>query len=64
MPGLDLEVACHQLSIDASLKVVGQRRRKQSPEKIEVTEQAVKYILEQISFVKPNTQPGYLMLYL
>ncbi|MCI95101.1 hypothetical protein A2U01_0116399, partial [Trifolium medium] len=33
MPGLDLEVACHQLTIDHSVSVVVQRRRRQSPEK-------------------------------
>ncbi|MCI74597.1 hypothetical protein A2U01_0095861, partial [Trifolium medium] len=30
MPGLDPEVACHQLTIDPSVSVVVQRRRRQS----------------------------------
>ncbi|GAU10518.1 hypothetical protein TSUD_423590, partial [Trifolium subterraneum] len=32
MPGIDPEVACHQLTIDPRASAVVQRRRKQSPE--------------------------------
>ena len=42
MPSLDPEVACHQLAIDPSARAVVQRRRRQSPEKVEATEKAVK----------------------
>ncbi|GAU45610.1 hypothetical protein TSUD_301880 [Trifolium subterraneum] len=43
MPGLDPEVACHQLTIDPR---VVQRRRKQSPEKAEAARKAVTDLLE------------------
>ena len=46
MPRLDPEIACHHLIIDLSLKVVAQRRRKQSSEKVEAAELAVKDLLE------------------
>ncbi|KAK2397422.1 hypothetical protein QL285_058998 [Trifolium repens] len=42
MPGLDPEVACHQLTVDPDAKCVVQRRRKQSPEKEEAAQKAVK----------------------
>ena len=47
MPGLDPEIACHHLTIDPALKEVAQRRRKQSPEKAEVAELAVKDLPEE-----------------
>ncbi|XP_058784827.1 uncharacterized protein LOC131659686 [Vicia villosa] len=46
MPGLDPEVACHHLSINPAAKAVVQRRRRQSPEKAEAAEKAVKDLLE------------------
>ncbi|GAU33472.1 hypothetical protein TSUD_158540 [Trifolium subterraneum] len=46
MPGIDPEVACHQLTIDPRASVVVQRRRKQSPEKAEAAKKAVKDLLE------------------
>ncbi|KAK2376303.1 hypothetical protein QL285_077105 [Trifolium repens] len=46
MPGLDPEVACHQLTVDPSAKYVVQRRRKQSPEKEEAAQKAVNDLLE------------------
>src|SRR6266487_3749988 len=46
MPGIDPEVACHQLTIDPRASVVVQRRRKQSPEKVEAARKAVKDLLE------------------
>ncbi|GAU49214.1 hypothetical protein TSUD_369830 [Trifolium subterraneum] len=64
MPGIDPEVACHQLTIDPRASAVGQRRRKQSPEKAEAARKATKDLLEANSLLKPSTQPGFLMLYL
>ena len=57
MPELDPNVACHQLTIDPTIRAVAQRRRKQSPEKTEAAEQAVKDLLEAnfISEVKYTT---------
>ncbi|GAU51110.1 hypothetical protein TSUD_411870 [Trifolium subterraneum] len=46
MPGLDPDIACHQLTVDESASVVVQRRRRQSPEKMEAAEKDVKYLLE------------------
>ncbi|GAU34117.1 hypothetical protein TSUD_65960 [Trifolium subterraneum] len=46
MPGIDREVACHQLTIDPRASAVVQRRRKQSPEKAEAARKAVKDLLE------------------
>ncbi|GAU40449.1 hypothetical protein TSUD_397690 [Trifolium subterraneum] len=46
MPGIDPEVACHQLTIDPGASAVVQRRRKQSPEKAEAARKAVKDLLE------------------
>jgi hypothetical protein len=46
MPGIDPSVACHQLTVDPRVSVVAQRRRKQSPEKSEAAEKAVKNLLE------------------
>jgi hypothetical protein len=46
MPGIDPSVACHQLTVDPGVSVVAQRRRKQSPEKSEAAEKAVKDLLE------------------
>ena len=46
MPRLDLKIACHHLTMDPSLKVVAQHRRKQSREKTEAVELAVKDLLE------------------
>ena len=43
---LDLKIEYHHLTIDPYLKVVAQRRRKQSSEKIEAVELAVKDLLE------------------
>ncbi|GAU47361.1 hypothetical protein TSUD_403640 [Trifolium subterraneum] len=40
MPGIDPEVACHQLTIDPRATAVVQRRRKQSPEKAEAARKA------------------------
>jgi hypothetical protein len=46
MPGLDPEVACHQLTVEPGAKYVVQRRRKQSPEKEEAAQKAVTDLLE------------------
>ncbi|GAU46380.1 hypothetical protein TSUD_280790 [Trifolium subterraneum] len=46
MPGLDPDIACHQLTIDEAANVVVQRRRMQSPGKIEAAEKVVKDLLE------------------
>ncbi|KAI5448654.1 hypothetical protein KIW84_015887 [Lathyrus oleraceus] len=46
MPGLDPEIACHKLALDRAAKPIAQRRRKQSPEKAEAAERAVKDLLE------------------
>ncbi|KAI5424009.1 hypothetical protein KIW84_030288 [Lathyrus oleraceus] len=46
MPGLDPEIACHKLALDRAVKPIAQRRRKQSPEKAEAAERAVKDLLE------------------
>jgi hypothetical protein len=46
MPGIDPSVACHQLTVDPGVSVVAQRLRKQSPEKSEAAEKAVKDLLE------------------
>ncbi|GAU31790.1 hypothetical protein TSUD_22360 [Trifolium subterraneum] len=46
MPGIDPEVACHQLTIDPRASAVVQRRRKQSPEKAEAARKDVKDLLE------------------
>ncbi|GAU27038.1 hypothetical protein TSUD_314000 [Trifolium subterraneum] len=50
MPGIDPEVACHQLTIDPRASAVVQRRRKQSPEKAEAARKAVKDLLE-VNFI-------------
>ncbi|GAU45802.1 hypothetical protein TSUD_87050 [Trifolium subterraneum] len=46
MSGLDPNIACHQLTVDEAASAVVQRRRRQSPEKMEAAEKAVKYLLE------------------
>jgi len=46
MPGIDPSVACHQLAVDPDVSVVTQRRRKQSLEKSEAAEKAVKDLIE------------------
>ncbi|GAU34822.1 hypothetical protein TSUD_394480 [Trifolium subterraneum] len=46
MPGIDPEVACHQLTIDPRASVVVQCRRKQSPKKAEAARKTVKDLLE------------------
>jgi len=46
MPGINPSVACHQLTVDPSVSVVAQRRRKQSPEKSEAAEKAAKDVIE------------------
>ncbi|MCI75419.1 hypothetical protein A2U01_0096688, partial [Trifolium medium] len=46
MPGIDPDVACHQLTLDPRASAVVQRRKKQSPEKAEAAEKAVKDLLE------------------
>ncbi|GAU47137.1 hypothetical protein TSUD_379150, partial [Trifolium subterraneum] len=46
MPGLDPNIACHQLTFDEAASAVVQRRRRQSPEKMEAAEKAVKDLLE------------------
>jgi len=48
MPGIDPNIACHQLKVDPRVSVVAQRRRKQSPKKSETVEKAVKDLLEKI----------------
>ncbi|MCI69888.1 hypothetical protein A2U01_0091151, partial [Trifolium medium] len=42
MPGFDPNVPCHQLTIDPAASAIVQRRRRQSPEKAEAAEKAVK----------------------
>jgi len=48
MPIIDPSIVCHhhQLTVNPSVSVVAQRRRKQSPEKSEAAEKAVKDLLE------------------
>jgi len=46
MPRIDPSVACHQLTVDPGVSAVAQRHRKQSPEKSEAAEKAVKDLLE------------------
>ncbi|GAU26329.1 hypothetical protein TSUD_101620 [Trifolium subterraneum] len=46
MPGLNPDIACHQLTVDEAASAVVQRRRRQSPEKTEAAEKAVKDLLE------------------
>jgi len=46
MPGIDASVACHQLTVDPSVSVVAQRRRKQFLEKSEAVEKSVKDLVE------------------
>ncbi|GAU32556.1 hypothetical protein TSUD_218140 [Trifolium subterraneum] len=46
MSGLDPNIACHQLTVDEVASAVVQRRRRQSPEKMEAAEKAVKDLLE------------------
>ena len=46
MPGIDPSVACHHLTVHPSASAVAQRRRRQSPEKSEAAEKAVKDLLE------------------
>ncbi|CAJ2665934.1 unnamed protein product [Trifolium pratense] len=46
MPGLDPNIACHQLTIDPAALPIVQRGRRQSPEKSEAAEKAVKDLLE------------------
>ncbi|GAU45489.1 hypothetical protein TSUD_191080 [Trifolium subterraneum] len=46
MLGLDPDIACHQLTVDEAASVVVQCRRRQSPEKMEAAEKAVKDLLE------------------
>ncbi|CAJ2665932.1 unnamed protein product [Trifolium pratense] len=46
MPGLDPNIACHQLTIDPAALPIVQRRRRQSPEKSEAAEKVVKDLLE------------------
>ncbi|CAJ2634768.1 unnamed protein product [Trifolium pratense] len=47
MPGLDPNIAYHQLTVDPLASAVVQRRRRQSPEKAEAAEKAVKDLLEE-----------------
>jgi len=47
MPRIDPSVACHQLTVNPSVSAITQRRRKQSPEKSEAAEKAVKDLLEE-----------------
>ncbi|MCH95029.1 hypothetical protein A2U01_0016002 [Trifolium medium] len=56
MPGLDPEVACHQLAVDPAASVIVQRRRRQSPEKAEAAEKAVKDLLE-ANFIYEANRP-------
>ncbi|CAJ2661783.1 unnamed protein product [Trifolium pratense] len=46
MPGLDPNIACHQLTVEPLASAVVQHRRRQSPEKAEAAEKAVKDLLE------------------
>ncbi|GAU52019.1 hypothetical protein TSUD_418360, partial [Trifolium subterraneum] len=46
MPSLDPNIACHQLTVDEAASAVVQRRRRQSPEKVEAAKKAVKDLLE------------------
>jgi len=47
MPKIDPSVACHQLCVSPNDCFVAQQRRKQSPDKSEATEKAVKDLLEE-----------------
>ncbi|GAU29247.1 hypothetical protein TSUD_391950 [Trifolium subterraneum] len=57
MSGIDLEVACHQLTIDPRASAVVQRRRKQSPEKAEAARKAIKDLLEANFIVEAQACP-------
>ncbi|MCI60026.1 hypothetical protein A2U01_0081281, partial [Trifolium medium] len=46
LPGIDPEVACHQLTLDPRASAIVQQSRKQSPEKAEAAEKAIKDLLE------------------
>ncbi|GAU33272.1 hypothetical protein TSUD_279460 [Trifolium subterraneum] len=46
MSGFDPDIACHQLTVDEGVSVVVQCRRRQSLEKMEAAEKAVKDLLE------------------
>jgi len=46
MPRIDPSVACHQVTIDHSVSVVAQRRRKQSPENSEAAKKTAKDLLK------------------
>ncbi|GAU32517.1 hypothetical protein TSUD_317240 [Trifolium subterraneum] len=46
MPGFDPSIACHQLTVDEAASAVVQRRHRQSPEKMEAAEKAIKDLLE------------------
>ncbi|GAU10509.1 hypothetical protein TSUD_422870, partial [Trifolium subterraneum] len=60
MPGIDPEVACHQLTIDPRASAVVQRRRKQSPEKAEAARKAVKDLLfeARVEFILQEIHEG------
>ncbi|GAU33418.1 hypothetical protein TSUD_21110 [Trifolium subterraneum] len=61
IPGLDPEVACHQLTVDEAASAVVQRRRMHSPgKKKEAAEKAVKDLLKAnfISEVKVQSNPN------
>ena len=64
MLGIDPIVACHQLSVSPSASTVAQRRRKQSPEKAEAAEKAVKNLTEAnfIAEAKYTTWPSNIVL--
>ncbi|GAU50103.1 hypothetical protein TSUD_374520 [Trifolium subterraneum] len=45
MPGLDPDIVCHQLTVDEAASAVVQRRRRESPEKMEAAEKALSYLI-------------------
>jgi hypothetical protein len=64
MPGIDPSVAYHQLTVDPGVSAVAQRRRKQSPEKSEAAEKAVKDFLEANFISEDKYTTCFPMLYL
>ncbi|GAU18799.1 hypothetical protein TSUD_80880 [Trifolium subterraneum] len=60
MPGLDPNIACHQLAVDETASAVVQRRHRQSPEKIVAAEKAVKDLLEANFISEAKTKTAFM----
>lgn len=46
MPIIDPSIECHHLNVDVKARYISQRRRRQSPKKVETTSSKVKGILD------------------